>query len=203
MKRKRWWLQAAGVIVLTALLAAGIWIFSQKNTKEYEPSDEAFGNPLMGYAPCAWNAEVREDVSLLYMDITWGRTGARGRPVQLGGHREGKSVGTLAGGRKTHRIKICLRRAREARRIWIFLNGCMKKTNQAGTCMTYPLERALLRITTTGFLSPAIKKRWKPWGNIWGRTDSSATLSLEVSGTGANGMSITVSASQRLFRWKT
>ena len=71
MKRKRWWLQAAGVIVLTALLAAGIWIFSQKNTKEYEPSDEAFGNPLMGYAPCAWNAEVREDVSLLYMDITW------------------------------------------------------------------------------------------------------------------------------------
>ena len=71
MKRKRWRLQAAGVIVLTALLAAGIWIFSQKNTKEYEPSDEAFGNPLMGYAPCAWNAEVREDVSLLYMDITW------------------------------------------------------------------------------------------------------------------------------------
>ena len=71
MKRKRWQLQAAGVIVLTAMLAAGIWIFSQKNTKEYEPSDEAFGNPLMGYAPCAWNAEVREDVSLLYMDITW------------------------------------------------------------------------------------------------------------------------------------
>ena len=101
MKRKRWWLQAAGVIVLTALLAAGIWIFSQKNTKEYEPSDEAFGNPLMGYAPCAWNAEVQEDVSLLYMDI------------QLGGHREGKSVGTLAGGRKTHRIKIRLRRARK------------------------------------------------------------------------------------------
>lgn len=29
------------------------------------------GIPLMGYAPCAWNAEVREDVSLLYMDITW------------------------------------------------------------------------------------------------------------------------------------
>ena len=56
MKRKRWQLQAAGVIVLTAMLAAGIWIFSQKNTKEYEPSDEAFGNPLMGYAPCAWNA---------------------------------------------------------------------------------------------------------------------------------------------------
>lgn len=25
----------------------------------------------MGYAPCAWNTEVREDISLLYMDITW------------------------------------------------------------------------------------------------------------------------------------
>lgn len=25
----------------------------------------------MGYAPCAWNESVREDVTLLYMDITW------------------------------------------------------------------------------------------------------------------------------------
>ncbi len=70
MKRKLWkWL--AAVIVLLAAIAIVIWVFSQKNTKEYEPSEESFGNPLMGYAPCAWNAEVRDDVSLLYMDITW------------------------------------------------------------------------------------------------------------------------------------
>ena len=75
MKRNRWRLPAAGVIVLAALLAAGIWIFSQKNTKEYEPSDEALGNPLMGYAPCAWNAEIREDVSLLG-ELTAACTGA-------------------------------------------------------------------------------------------------------------------------------
>ena len=25
----------------------------------------------MGYAPCAWNSEVGDDISLLYMDITW------------------------------------------------------------------------------------------------------------------------------------
>ena len=25
----------------------------------------------MGYAPCAWEETVGEDISLLYMDITW------------------------------------------------------------------------------------------------------------------------------------
>ena len=48
-----------------------ICVLSQRNIQKYEPSEEVFGNPLMGYAPCAWNAEVREDVSLLYMDVTW------------------------------------------------------------------------------------------------------------------------------------
>lgn len=39
--------------------------------RQYAYSQEAFGNPLMGYAPCAWYDELREDVTLLYMDITW------------------------------------------------------------------------------------------------------------------------------------
>lgn len=70
MKIKAWKRLAAAIVLLAAITTV-IWAFSQKNTKEYEASEEAFGNPLMGYAPCAWNAEVREDVSLLYMDITW------------------------------------------------------------------------------------------------------------------------------------
>ncbi len=65
------WKQLSAVIILLAAITIVIWVFSQKNTKEYEPSEESFGNPLMGYAPCAWNTEVRDDVSLLYMDITW------------------------------------------------------------------------------------------------------------------------------------
>ncbi|MDO5416491.1 MAG: DUF4832 domain-containing protein [Lachnospiraceae bacterium] len=43
--------------------------FGRKET--FAPSGQVFGNPLMGYAPCAWQEEVSEDVSLLYVDITW------------------------------------------------------------------------------------------------------------------------------------
>ena len=73
MKRKSWKLLLAGIsiILLAILFITMIWIFFQTNKKVFEPSKEPFGNPLMGYAPCAWNTEVREDVSLLYMDITW------------------------------------------------------------------------------------------------------------------------------------
>ena len=70
MKRKGWIWLAAGM-VLVMLISSMVWLCTGKNKKEYEESEEAFGNPLMGYAPCAWNEEVREDVSLLYMDITW------------------------------------------------------------------------------------------------------------------------------------
>ena len=45
--------------------------FFRKKQKTYEKTKEVFGNPLMGYAPCAWNESVRKDVTLLYMDITW------------------------------------------------------------------------------------------------------------------------------------
>lgn len=73
MKRKSWKLLIAGIsiILLAILFITMIWTFFQNNKKVFEPSNEAFGNPLMGYAPCAWNTEVREDISLLYMDITW------------------------------------------------------------------------------------------------------------------------------------
>ena len=72
-KAKHWKSLAAGGIVLAVILAAaaGLCMFSKENTKEYEKTEEVFGNPLMGYAPCAWNDTVSDDVSLLYMDITW------------------------------------------------------------------------------------------------------------------------------------
>ena len=45
-------------------------VFGRK-TQIYEKTEEIFGNPLMGYAPCAWEETIGEDISLLYMDITW------------------------------------------------------------------------------------------------------------------------------------
>lgn len=44
---------------------------TQTIQKTFSYSDEAFGNPLMGYAPSAWYDTVSDDVTLLYMDITW------------------------------------------------------------------------------------------------------------------------------------
>ncbi len=70
-KVKQWkWLLAGLVVLVLACITMGL-IFHGKKTEIYEKSEEVFGNPLMGYAPCAWNAEVSDDISLLYMDITW------------------------------------------------------------------------------------------------------------------------------------
>lgn len=72
-KAKYWKGMAAGVIILAVILvaAAGAYMFLKENVKEYEKTEEIFGNPLMGYVPCAWNDTVSDDVSMLYMDITW------------------------------------------------------------------------------------------------------------------------------------
>lgn len=47
------------------------WLSRRKTIKQYKESQATFGNPLMGYVPSAWYNEVSEDISLLYMDITW------------------------------------------------------------------------------------------------------------------------------------
>ena len=70
MKKRRVWI-GAGIAVLIVILIGVLWLCTGKNRKEYETTEEVFGNPLMGYAPCAWLEEVKEDISLLYMDITW------------------------------------------------------------------------------------------------------------------------------------
>ena len=62
------------IIILTIVLAAVVemfWLSRRKTIKQYKESQAAFGNPLMGYVPSAWYNEVSEDISLLYMDITW------------------------------------------------------------------------------------------------------------------------------------
>ena len=62
-------------VILTVVLAAGVemfWLSRQKTVKEYKESQVAFGNPLMGYARNGWFVIVSEDISLLYMVITWG-----------------------------------------------------------------------------------------------------------------------------------
>lgn len=48
-----------------------MWKFGKENRKQFQKSEEAFGNPLMGYVPGAWNPEISQDIFLLYMDITW------------------------------------------------------------------------------------------------------------------------------------
>lgn len=40
-------------------------------SRSFTRSEESFGNPLMGYAPGAGREEVDEDISLLYVDVTW------------------------------------------------------------------------------------------------------------------------------------
>ena len=63
------------ILILTVVLVACagyLWQSSRKeNKKQFQKSQEVFGNPLMGYAPSAWHDEIPDDVSLLYMDVTW------------------------------------------------------------------------------------------------------------------------------------
>lgn len=62
------------IVILIVIVASGVemfWVSRRKTVKQYEESQAVFGNPLMGYARSAWYDEVAEDISLLYVDITW------------------------------------------------------------------------------------------------------------------------------------
>lgn len=69
---KRW--KKRGILVF-ALLCAGtgvlLMINLRPNSRSFEESSRAIVNPLMGYAPMADGTELSEDVSLVYVDITW------------------------------------------------------------------------------------------------------------------------------------
>lgn len=64
---------AAAVVMVVVVIAAGVvtGMLLKGESRSFAKSDEIFGNPLMGYAPCAWEESVSEDVNLLYVDITW------------------------------------------------------------------------------------------------------------------------------------
>lgn len=72
-KRKSWGKVFMVFVILAAVAAAACIVLYRNRTirRNYTQSDEIFGNPLMGFAPCAWYEEVGEDVSLLYADVTW------------------------------------------------------------------------------------------------------------------------------------
>ncbi|WP_367925141.1 DUF4832 domain-containing protein [uncultured Ruthenibacterium sp.] len=68
MRKKRMIFLGAAVFAAVCLL---FWYQNNRMKLEFSYTSEAFGNPLMGYAPSAWHDEVDEAVTLLYMDITW------------------------------------------------------------------------------------------------------------------------------------
>lgn len=73
-KRKPILILMAAVLISAVLVGAStppLTQDSQKIQKTFSYSSEAFGNPLMGYAPSAWHDSVGDDVTLLYVDITW------------------------------------------------------------------------------------------------------------------------------------
>ena len=151
----------------------------------------------MGYAPCAWNAEVREDVSLLYMDITWAELEPEeGQYNWEGIEKENQLERWREEGKHIVLRFVCDVPGSETHMDipeWLY-----EKTNHAGTWYDVSFGKGFAPDYNNEIFISCHQKAVEAMG----RTDSSATLSLEVSGTGANGMSITVSASS-LFRWKT
>lgn len=51
-------------------MPAALFGFGNEKQK-FTQSKEIFGNPLMGYAPSAKEQEISDDVTLVYVDVTW------------------------------------------------------------------------------------------------------------------------------------
>lgn len=150
MGKAKYWkgLTAAGIVLAVVLVViVGISVFPEKNIKEYEETEEVFGNPLMGYAPCAWNETVSEDVSLLYMDITW----AELEPKEGEYNWESIEKENQLSRWKKEGKHIILRFVCDVpgkKNIWIFRSGCMKRPVIQEPGMMWNLVRVLLRIIT-------------------------------------------------------
>lgn len=71
MKKRGWIWLIIGLILVSASVLMVVKLSSEEIKKKFNKTEAIFGNPLMGYAPCAWNSEIGDDISLLYMDITW------------------------------------------------------------------------------------------------------------------------------------
>ena len=69
MKR---WIFYSFCLCVCLILWVGIKLLERnKWTANFEVSKQALINPLMGFAPPAENVVVREDVQLLYVDVSW------------------------------------------------------------------------------------------------------------------------------------
>lgn len=58
-------------VVATAIISASGLLLVKGYDYTYHTVDEAFKNPMMGFAPCADDEEAVGDNTLVYVDITW------------------------------------------------------------------------------------------------------------------------------------
>ena len=142
-------------VILTVVLAAGVemfWLSRQKTVKEYKESQVAFGNPLMGYARNAWYYKVSEDISLLYMDITW----AELEPEE--GVYDWEAIekkNQLARWKSEGKHLVFLAR----KSIWTYRNGCTKKVEKPVNGMPEDMGKALLQIITIRRSFPVMSRQ--------------------------------------------
>ena len=114
----------------------------RSETKEFSQSGETFGNPLMGYAPDARRENVSEDITLLYVDITW-----KELEPECGVYdwdtieKENQFFRWRSEGK--HLVSVMIL---EMRVIQIFQTGCTGKQGKTETGTTMIMEKDLRRI---------------------------------------------------------
>lgn len=130
---------------LLVIIAAGVWMVFGRKTQIYEKTEEIFGNPLMGYAPCAWEETIGEDISLLYMDITWAELEpAEGKYDWEKIERENQTDRWREEGKHLV-LRLCvIFPGRKS--IWTFHNGYMTKLIMREPGMIWSMERDMLLI---------------------------------------------------------
>mgnify|MGYP001184764485 CR=1 FL=1 len=130
----------------------------KKNQKIYAKTKEVFGNPLMGYAPCAWNESVREDVTLLYMDITWAELEpVEGKFAWNAIDAENQVARWQAEGKHMVLRFVCDIPGNS--RHMEFPGGCMRKQGTQESGMILLLERGFHRIIVTNSFWLLIKRQ--------------------------------------------
>lgn len=71
MKKKVFFIVSVLVLIAAISIAA---VFDKQVSvcqKNFSYSEDALGNPLIGYAPSALESELSDDIHLVYVDITW------------------------------------------------------------------------------------------------------------------------------------
>lgn len=130
---------------LLVIIAAGVWMVFGRKTQIYEKTEEIFGNPLMGYAPCAWEETIGEDISLLYMDITWAELEPEeGKYDWEKIERENQTDRWREEGKHLVLRFVCDIPGRKS--IWTFHNGYMTKLIMREPGMIWSMERDMLLI---------------------------------------------------------